>query len=176
MQKALICLLFSLVVGALQAQDAGLYWKYKDYDGAIALTVPHWVIHAGSWFLDESDERQLVRKVRKARVLVFEGGDSPVTEADARRFTKKAGRRGLELLLAVREKQTRVEVWGRERNNILRKVVVFVREPETFALVSLKTKLSMDQIGALLQDLPMDNKKGQDQPLVPQPVRSVIKI
>lgn len=170
--------LFSL---DLSAQDFGLYWKYKDYDGAIALTAPRWVIHAGSWFAGEKAERKLIRKVRKARVLVFEDQDSPVTKRDVEKFSRKAGKRGLESMLSVREKQTRVEVWAKERRNKLRKIVILVREPETFALVSLRTKLSIDEIGALLKDLPKEfkdkNKDGKsEERLLPPNVRSVIRI
>ena len=165
--------LFSL---DLSAQDYGLYWKYKDYDGAIALSVPRWVIHAGSWFVDEKAERKLMRKVRKARVLVFEDQDSPVTKRDMEKFTRKARRKGLESMLSVREKQTRVEVWAKERRNKLRKVVIFVNEPETFALVSLRTKLNIDEIGALLKDLPKEFKGESEERLLPVNVRSVIRI
>ena len=165
--------LFSL---DLSAQDYGLYWKYKDYDGAIALSVPRWVIHAGSWFVDEKAERKLMRKVRKARVLVFEDQDSPVTKRDMEKFTRKARRKGLESMLSVREKQTRVEVWAKERRNKLRKVVIFVNEPETFALVSLRTKLNIDEIGVLLKDLPKEFKGESEERLLPVNVRSVIRI
>ena len=165
--------LFSL---DLSAQDYGLYWKYKDYDGAIALSVPRWVIHAGSWFVDEKAERKLMRKVRKARVLVFEDQDSPVTKRDMEKFTRKARRKGLESMLSVRDKQTRVEVWAKERRNKLRKVVIFVNEPETFALVSLRTKLNIDEIGVLLKDLPKEFKGESEERLLPVNVRSVIRI
>ena len=168
-----ICLLLALPG---KAQDGNLYWKYKDYDGAIALSVPRWVIHAGSWFVDEKAERKLMRKVRKARVLVFEDQDSPVTKRDMEKFTRKARRKGLESMLSVREKQTRVEVWAKERRNKLRKVVIFVNEPETFALVSLRTKLNIDEIGVLLKDLPKEFKGESEERLLPVNVRSVIRI
>lgn len=82
-------------------------------------------------------------------------------------------------MLSVREKQTRVEVWAKERRNKLRKIVILVREPETFALVSLRTKLSIDEIGALLKDLPKEfkDKDGKsEERLLPPNVRSVIRI
>lgn len=167
-------LLFCAV--GLPAQDRGLYWKYKDYDGAIALSVPRWVIHAGSWFINEKADRKMLRKVRKVRVLVFEDQHAPVTERDLKRFTKKAKKRRLEYLLSVREKQTRVEVWAKERRNVLRKLVVLVREPETFALVSVRGKLKMEEIGELLQELPKNRDGDGEKPLLPSNVRSVIRI
>ena len=176
MKQLLVCLIFILIGLNLHAQDHGLYWKYKDYDGAISFTGPRWAIHAGSWFLEEKQDRKLVRKVRKVRVLVFEDQDAPVTKRDLQRFSQKAGRRHLEPLLTVREGQTRVEIWAKERRNALKKIVVLVREPETFALVSLRGKLKMDDIGQLLKELPKEFKGEGDKPLLPQNVRNVIRI
>lgn len=178
MKQLLACLALTLVTVGLHAQDHGLYWKYKDYDGAISFTVPRWAIHAGSWFLDEKQDRKLLRKVHKVRVLVFEDQDAPVTKRDLQRFSQKAQRRRLEPLLTVREGQTRIEIWGKERRNALRKVVVLLREPDTFALVSLRGKIKFDEIAPLLEGLPNKFKGDNDnpQPLLPQNVRNVIRI
>lgn len=171
----LICSLFAL---KLVAQDHRLYWKYKDFDGAISVTVPGWVIHAGSWFLDEKEDRQMIRRVHKARVLVFEEANNPISVRDMQRFHKRAKKRRLEEMLSVRAKGTRVQVWARERKNALRKVVVLVHEAETFALVSLRGKLRFDEIGKLLDRIPKEHKGDGDGDgrLLPENVRSVIRI
>lgn len=171
-------LVYSLLALKLTAQDHRLYWKYKDFDGAIALSVPGWVIHAGSWFLDEKADRQLIRRVNKARVLVFEDNANPVSVRDMERFHRRAKKRHLEEMLSVRSKGTRVQVWARERKNALRKVVVLVREAETFALVSLRGKLRFDEIGQLLNRIPKEQKGKPEReiPLLPENVRSVIRI
>lgn len=178
MKQFLFCLILTLLGINANAQDRGLYWKYKDYDGAIALSVPRWVIHAGSWFVEEKTDRKLIRKVRKMRVLVFEDQLSPVTKGDVEKFSRKARKRHLESMMSIREQQTRVEVWAKERRNKLRKVVILVREPETFALVSFRTKMHMDEIGQLLKDMTKEYKeKGKsDKLLLPENVRSVIRI
>ncbi len=181
MKQLLIGLILSLLgAAAVQAQDYGLYWKYKDYDGAIAVTAPRWAVHAGSWFLDEKADRKLLRKVRKVRVLVFEDEPNPVSDLDMRRFFTKAKKRNLEELLFVRDGNTRVSVLAKERKNSIRKLVVFVREPETFALVSVRCKIRYDEIGELLDRIPRDKQKkdGQepDVPLLPTSVRNVIRL
>ena len=179
MKQLLFCL-FLVVFGssALSAQDYGLYWKYKGYDGAIALTAPSWVVHAGSWFLDEKSDRKLLRKVRKVRVLVFDDGENPVDDRDMKRFTSKAKRRKLEKLLWVRSADTRVAVYAKERREAIRKVVVLVKEPETFALVSVRGKFRFEEIGKLLDRIPKDQKGDdkQDNKLLPDNVMSVIRI
>lgn len=178
MKQLFLASILSLFGAGLMAQDHGMYWKYKDYDGAISITAPRWVIHAGSWFVDKKADRKLVRKVRKARVLVFEDQNNPVSELDMQRFYQKAKRRNLEELLTIRDKETRVWVWAKERRNAIRKVVVLVREPETFALVSVRCKLKFDELGELLNRIPKEQKgKEQDgRPLLPENVRSVIRL
>lgn len=51
------CLFFNAL--ALQAQDYGLYWKYKDYTG-VAFSVPGFAIEIGSWFIEEKEELSLI--------------------------------------------------------------------------------------------------------------------
>ena len=153
MKNIFLGLLSLLAVQFASAQDAGLYWKYKDYDGAIAVTVPRFAVHIGSWFLEERADRKFVQKLGKVRVLLFEDG-SPVTERDNRRFARKAKRRGLEELIVVRDGQTHIRVMAKERNNGkgIRKVVVFVNSPEGFALVSVRGRLRYDDLSRILQE------------------------
>jgi hypothetical protein len=178
MKPLFVCLILILAGARAQAQDLGLYWKYKEYDGAIAVTAPHWLIHAGSWFLDQKEDRKIVRKVRKVRVLTFENSDNPISGRDMERFYKKAKRRKLEELLMVRSQGTRVWVLAKERRGSIRKVVVLVDEPDTFVLVSLRGKLRYEEIGQLLDRLSKQQKgKGQPEvPLLPENVRTVIRL
>ncbi len=166
-----ICLLF--LVHTLPAQDGWLYWKYKDYDG-MALTVPSWVVEAGSWFLPEKQERKLLRKVDKVRFMLFENNENPVSDRDMKRFARKAKRRHLEDLVLVRDGKTHVRVMGKERRNTLRKIVVVVNSPEEFVFVSVKGRLNFNDINRIMEKY---DKKGKDQdkdakPLIP----SVVKI
>ncbi len=166
-----ICLLF--LVHTLPAQDGWLYWKYKDYDG-MALTVPSWVVEAGSWFMPEKQDRKLLRKVDKVRFMLFENNENPVTDRDMKRFVRKAKRRHLEDLVVVREGKTHVRVMGKERGNALKKIVVLVNSPDEFVFVSVKGRLRWNDINRIIEKYDKEEKKkNPDQkPLVP----SVVKI
>lgn len=165
MMRTLVSVLAFILPGFyLQAQDYGLYWKYKDYDGALALTVPRWVIHTGSWFLDEKADRQLIRKVRKARVLVFKQDENPVSNADVQRFFAKAKKRNLEELLYVRSPDARIWVLAKERGEAIRKIVVLVQSEEAFALVSIRGKLRYEDIGDLLSKMSKQDQHRQPNP------------
>ncbi|MCB0542708.1 MAG: DUF4252 domain-containing protein [Saprospiraceae bacterium] len=157
------CLL--ICAGPVGAQDYGLYWKYKDYDG-IAVTVPSVAIDIASWFVGEKEERVLMRRVNKVRVLVFEDGNNPVTERDMERFERKAKRRHLEDILFVRDGKTRVRVLARERGNAIRKIVVLVHTPEEFVMVSVRGKLRWKDINRAFEKYGRKHK-GKEKPLLP---------
>lgn len=163
-----LCLLFA--ANTLSAQDGWLYWKYKDYDG-MALTVPGWLVEAGSWFLPEKAERKLMRRVDKVRFMMFENDANPVSERDMKRFTRKAHRRNLEDLVVVRDGKTHVRVMGKERRNSLRKVVVLVHSPEEFVFVSVKGRLRWNDINHIMDKYDKEKKHPEDKPLVPPVVK-----
>ena len=161
---------FALLLSAatqMSAQGYRLYWKYKDYDGAIAVTVPGLLVDAGSLFLKEKEDRKLLRKVNKVRTLVFEE-KSPVTERDMKRFMRRAKRRHLEDLVLVREGNTHVRVMAKERRNRVKKLVIFVQSPEEFVFVSVNGRLRLDDIMRVAEKYGKDIKgKKEEKPIVP---------
>lgn len=159
--------LFISAFGAY-AQDYGLYWKYKDYDG-IAVTVPSVAIDMGSWFVDEKSDRVLLRKINKVRVLVFEDY-SPVTQKDLKKFDRKAKRKHLEDLVYVREGKTHVRIMAKEKKNVIRKVVVLVQSPDEFVLVSAKGHFRLDDINRVIDKYGKD-KKEDGEPIMPPGVK-----
>ncbi|HRI59927.1 MAG TPA: DUF4252 domain-containing protein [Saprospiraceae bacterium] len=161
---------FCLIISAfsIHAQDYGLYWKYKDYDG-IALTVPSAAIDVGSWFVDEKADRVLLRKINKVRVLVFEDV-SPVSDKDLKKFDRKAKRKHLDDLVYVREGKTRVRIMAKEKHNAIRKVVVLVQSPDEFVLVSVKGHLRLDDINRVIEKYGKE-KTEKGEPIVPPGVK-----
>ena len=155
-----------LTANALQAQDFGLYWKYKDYDGAIAVSVPRWATFVGSAFIDEKADRQLVRKIRKARVLFFED-QSPFSERDLKRFVRKSKRRGLDELVTVRSGKTHVRVLAKSRRSIIKKVVVLFSSPEGAGLVTVKGRFRLDELNRVIEKSNKEGKKKDGNPAIP---------
>lgn len=162
----LLACAFLASASVLNAQDHGMYWKYKDYDGAIAVSVPRWATFLGSSFINEKDDRKLVRKIRKVRVLFFEE-DSPFTQRDLKRFAKKAQRRNLDELVTVRSGKTYVNVRVKERRNAIRKVVVLVNSSDGSGLVSVKGKFRLDEINKVIEKSNKEGKKKDGVPTIP---------
>ena len=157
MKTVQLFIAFFLTTNVLQAQDYGLYWKYKDYDGAIAISVPRWATFVGSAFVDEKADRKLVRKIRKARVLFFEE-ESPFSTRDLNKFVRKSKRRGLEELVTVRSGKTHVRVLAKSRHSTLKKIVVLFSSPEGAGLVTVKGKFRLDEINRVIEN---SSKKGK---------------
>jgi hypothetical protein len=176
MKQFLFCLLCILGIQQLNAQDHRLYWKYKDYDGAISVTVPGYIVDIGSWFLDEKLDRKMARKVNKIRTLVFSNDNpNPITERDMKKFGRQAKRRHLEDLVMVRDGKTHVRVMAKERRNVIRKVVVLVNTPDTFALVSIKGRLRLDDIMHLINKYDNKDKDKDEKPMVPDVIKIPVK-
>lgn len=169
-------LLFFLAAKSLNAQDYGLYWKYKDYDGAIAVSVPQWATFIGSAFLDEKEERKLVRKIRKARVLFFED-KSPFSQRDLRKFARKSKHRGLDELVTVRSGKTHVRILAKSHRETVKKVVVLFSSPEGAGLVTVKGKFRLDEISRVIEKSSKEgNKQGKDVPIPKLPNVPVIRV
>jgi hypothetical protein len=171
--KHILLLIAVLGIGAasLQAQDRGLYWKYKDYDGAITVSLPEFAIEMGSWFVQDDGTRDVISKINHVRVLVFTEGNNPIRAKDMRKFHKKARRRHLEELMAIRDGSTRVSILGKDRRSILKKVVVLVNTPDEFVLVSVRGRLDLSNISGLVNTY---TKKGQKKEGISAP--DIIKI
>ncbi len=167
MKIFLSCLLFIFGAQALQSQDYQLYWKYKDFDDGVNLEAPRSIITIASWFVPAKEDRKLVRKVHRARVMYFENGRNPVSEKDMKKFHKRAKKRGLEDLLYIREgsSKTQVRLMIKDRGSAIRKLVVLVNSPEEFVLVTIKGKLKWEDINKALKDYEKDIEK--EAPIMP---------
>lgn len=167
MKSIFLFLSMFLIVNALQAQDFGLYWKYKDYDGAVGISIPRWATFVGSAFLDEKQDRKMLRKVRKARVLFFEDG-SPFTQRDLKRFARKAKRRHLDELLTVRSGKTRVMVHVKSRGSTVRKLVVLFSSPEGAGLVTVKGRFKLNELNKVIEKTQESQQKEGDKLQMPK--------
>ena len=160
---------FFLTVQVLQAQTGGLYWKYKDYDGAIAVSVPRWAMFLGTGFVDKKDDRRLIRKMHQVKVLFFEE-NSPITKRDIKRFAHKADRHNLEELVTVRTGKTYVSIRAKEHKGVVKRVVVFFNSPDGSGFVSVKGRFQLNDINRVIEKSREKSKKkdGEQIPSLPQ--------
>lgn len=171
MKSFIVSLLLLSCILPTQAQDFGLYWKYKDYDG-ISLTAGRAVFDIASLFVKKEQGGDLLHRVQKVRVMVFQD-HSPITDRDMRRFDRKAKRRHLEDMVMVREGKTHVRIMAKDRGKALRKLVVFVRTPDESVFVSVKGKLRWDDLEKILEEYGGDAMKGKKGKAVPPVVKKL---
>jgi hypothetical protein len=178
MKNILFCFIaFWVCTTAVSAQDGALFWKYKDYDGALAFRIPAFVPKVSSLFVKGKEERRLLRRVGKVRILVFQDNTNPISERDLKRLSKNVSNNGgLDDLLFVREGKTRVQVMGKEHNGTIKKMVVLVSEEETFALISVKGRLKFKDIQAIIdKETKKALKKGEKKPKIPAVVKPPVE-
>ena len=149
-KRTLLLILALSCASIAHTQDAGLFWKYKSYDGAIALRIPGAVSGIGSLFAREPEERKLLGRMRATRVLIFEDG-SPVTARDTERFNSKARRRQLEEIITVRSGKDHFQILAKEKKGVLRKLVVFFHADEVTGLISVKGRFRLDDLNRLIR-------------------------
>jgi hypothetical protein len=152
-----------------KAQDGQLYWKYKDY-GGVNFSLPGTIMDIGALFVKGKEERRLVRRVNKMRIMVFED-ESPFTAKDLRRFDRRAKRRHLEDLIYVKDGKTRVRIMGKERRNTLRKVVLFVNTEDEAILVSIKGRLKWKDVQRLIEKYQKEENKKEGKKILPPDVK-----
>ena len=149
--KRILLLIPALLCASIaHTQDAGLFWKYKSYDGAVALRIPGAVSGIGSLFAREPEERMLLRRMGTTRVLIFEDG-SPVTARDKERFNSRARHRKLEEIIAVRSGKDRFQIMAKEKKGVLRKLVIFFHAEEVTGLISVRGRFRLDDLNRLIR-------------------------
>lgn len=149
-KRTLLLVLVVAYASIAHTQDAGLFWKYKSYDGAIALRIPGAISGIGSLFAREPEERTLLRRMSTTRILIFEDG-SPVTARDTERFNRKARHRMLEEIITVRSGKDCFQIMAREKKGVLRKVVIFFHAEDVTGLISVRGRFRLDDLNRLIR-------------------------
>ncbi len=171
----LACLFFSQ---NLTAQDQRLFWKYKEYDGAIAFAVPSFLPKIASIFVKGKEERRLIRRTGKIRVMFFEN-ENPISQQEIAKISGSNRKNGLADLLTVRDGKTNVKILVKENGRRIRKLVVLVQDEGEFVLVSVKGRFKYSDINRIIKKSQekTDKKSGKKSPLPDNlPVKIPLKI
>jgi len=77
---------------------------------------------------------------------------SSVSKEESRKFMNSVRNKGMQDLIYIKDKETNVSIMVQEKNDIIKKLLIFVRDDEELVLVSLKTKIKMEDINNLIRD------------------------
>ena len=132
----------------------------------VSLWIPGFLIKLGAKFIPEEtdagfDVGDLLGKLGTTRILVLEGDQYKVSDNRLNRAVRSLEGDGFEWLVTVESAEEQVYVGIRtDRKDRIRKLGVVVDDGETFVKVRMKTKISQQELGALLEDGPLKVVEG----------------
>jgi len=132
------------------------YRKYKVKNNSHNITLPGWLIEIGANIArlsvdsrEEKESLKLLKKVNKLKLLVIED-DNPVKDKHIDKLFDGLKRDDFEDLVFVRDEVTRVNIMIREDQYKIKNLFILVREPSDFAMVSMKTNMTIAQINKVI--------------------------
>ncbi|MEM9887616.1 MAG: DUF4252 domain-containing protein [Bacteroidota bacterium] len=160
MNKLRFIVLLSTICFTLNAQTASLddfYEKYKHRTELVNVSVPGFLIQfaASVAQIEAEDEMgrlsmELLKDVKKLKVLT--GEKRRVKYSHIITLFDDLAKEGFEELMSVRSEDTDFRFLIRERKNWIRNVVILAEEEEDFTLLSLKTKMHLDDLSAVINE------------------------
>ncbi|MDH3650545.1 MAG: DUF4252 domain-containing protein [Saprospiraceae bacterium] len=154
MKQTLIIILLSIPV-ILPAQSEAVdefFAKYKGTEDVISLSIGRILIHMGSWFIQDPATKSIARKAKRVRLLVNEDKNM-VDPEDVTWLVRNLNREHFEELMTVRSDGTYVQILGREDERYLRDLILLVDEEDEFALVTVRCKMTYDELESLMADI-----------------------
>ncbi len=161
MKKLSYILLLLAMPVFLVAQNRSInkfYRSHKKDVGAINVSVPGWLLKLSAGIAKKHVDEEMraglkyVKHIKKLKVLVIEEG-STVSNEEARQFIKQIKGKGMEDLLMINDKETKVNIMMREKKDVIRNLFIFVRDDDELVMVSMKTKIKMEDINNMIKDL-----------------------
>ncbi|MEL6866806.1 MAG: DUF4252 domain-containing protein [Bacteroidota bacterium] len=187
MKKILIALsLLFVVIGVVEAQNKSInrfYRQYKHREGVRNFNLPGWVIRLGAGIARTQVEEpqakaalKLAKKIKKIKLLVAEEGPE-VSEQDIERMIQGVKHRNdFNDMFTVQNGSTRINMLMRNSGDKIKNLLILVSEESEFVMVSLKTKLKIEDLNELLRslqeevdfDIPMPSEEPKPEEPKPQ--------
>ena len=148
--------LFLLTLSTLTfSQTKGIddfIWHYKQMPDIYSFKIGSFFTRIGSLFIEEESAKRVVRKAKKARILISEDGDL-IEPNDLIYLKKDITRDGFEFLTNIRDGGDKVDLYIREDDQFIRNILAFVQsDDDQFILLSVDCKLTYDDVSNLIND------------------------
>ena len=157
--------LFLAFDGYTQSRSINKFYRQHRFEeGVRKVKLPGWLIRLGTRIgqgaVDSEEDKELLKmarkKLRKMRMLIAEEGHSISKEKIDKLMKSVKKKDRFDQLIYVRDKETEVNMMVRTKGDMIRNLLVLVNEEDEFIMVSLKTKLGIQDINKLLKSLPED--------------------
>ncbi len=161
--KNILLALFLLTIPASSfCQNKSLNKFYRHYKKGKAVKnfkIPGWLIHLGSNIarkhVDDEEMKialQLSKSLKKIKLMYAED-EHHVPPSAVNKLVKDLHKQSFDDWIYVRDKGTTVNFMVREKNNTIKNILVLVNEENSFALVSIKTKLHLEKLAEVINKL-----------------------
>lgn len=120
-------------------------------DNIFKLNIGNTLIKMGSWFIEEPATKNLVRKSKRARIMLSDDSH-PVTREDLDRLVREIKYDGYESLAFLREGKEKFEVYLREDKNYIRNLLVVYSGEDEFLMASLDCKFTHEEVQAAFNE------------------------
>ena len=153
-QAILLCILGAFSLNFIGGQTESIdhfYNKYRGVDGALNISVGSFLINIGSWFVEDYQTRELVRKAQRVKLIVFED-ENMIRAKDLDELLRGVKKESFEELMTVREDGSEVKIYAREERDFVRNLLILIDESDQFVLVSLKCRMTYDDLNELIAD------------------------
>ena len=167
MKKSLIALLFLGLVYPFQASAQTksinkFIQKHKSLDGAQKIGIPGWLIDVGAGIgrlaVESEEEKALLKmakKINKIKILSV-ATEEEIKKKDLNKLYKGLEKEAFEKMISVRDGESRFNMMVREKRGLLKNFILVAHDEGEFALISIKTSLSMEMLNALIRKLSDD--------------------
>jgi hypothetical protein len=133
--------------------------KNKKIDDSFCFNVPGLVfrtVASTRWFIDKEDYEaieglKLMKHIKHVKVFVSEHADA-IPASDVQEMIKGIKACNYEELMSVRDQETLINFYIREKKDCIRNVFVIINDGEEFICLSMRTKMKMSDLDPLLSN------------------------
>ena len=154
MKTLITIVLIALIPLSIFSQSDAIddfYYSHGLADNMLKFNIGNSLIRMGSWFIEEPATKNLVRKSKRARILLSDG-EHPVTRREIDRLVREISHDGYESLALVRDGLQKIEVYVREDKSYIRNLLVVVHGDDEFLMASLDCKFTMGEVEAAFNE------------------------
>ena len=153
MKTLLPLLIFLIPISLFSQSDAieGFYANHGFHDNTIKISIGGALIRMGSWFIEEPATRSLVKKAKRARILVNDEAHT-IDRRELDYLVREIRHDGYESLALVRDGLDKVEIYIREDRGYIRNLLLILNSDEEFVMASLDCRFTMDDIQNALDE------------------------
>ncbi len=128
------------------------YRRHKFAENTVSIRIGNFFLNAGSWFVEDPAAKRLIRRSKRARVLVTEDGNR-ISTREINRLIRDLEDDDYEPLVYVRDDGDKVTLYLREDRNLVRNLLLMIKGDDEFVMVSLDCKLSRHDLDEVLECL-----------------------